>query len=287
MNTNENTKFDFIYDYIDGIARCILTGKFGYIKQDGTYLIEPIFDDAWDFKNGFAPIKKNDKWTYLSTNGTFLTDFIFDEANFFHESKIAKVLFNDVCYIINFKGQFINKNGFVNNSKVKNPKISEIFILEKDVFFVQIDKEESYDLRYGYIPGSEALSAPKITEYTFAIIDSNNNPIMCTDKHIKFLEKSSYDCFKYSKDSNVIRCQRSRICFITTICDSFNKTDNCGELTSIRQFRDTRLSNQPEGEKIVNYYYQVAPHVVDAINKTANSENNYLGIYNNYLVPFL
>lgn len=41
----------------------------GFIKPDGTYLVEPQFDDAEYFSNGFAQRELDGKTKYVDTNG--------------------------------------------------------------------------------------------------------------------------------------------------------------------------------------------------------------------------
>ena len=59
-------KGNFITDYIfdaangfskEGIASVEVDGKWGYIKSDGSWLLEPQFEDADSFSNGYAAVK--------------------------------------------------------------------------------------------------------------------------------------------------------------------------------------------------------------------------------------
>lgn len=52
--------------------------------------------------------------------------------------------------------------------------------------------------------------------------------------------------------------------------------DNCYELTVLRMFRDTFVTNED-----INHYYDVAPRIVECINKDINAEIIYHYIYNN------
>lgn len=52
--------------------------------------------------------------------------------------------------------------------------------------------------------------------------------------------------------------------------------DNCYELQFLRWFKDNFGSIED-----VNYYYKTAPAIVDGINKSFDSENIYLDIYQN------
>lgn len=77
-------------------------------------------------------------------------------------------------------------------------------------------------------------------------------------------------------------------CFITTaVCKMLNKPDDCYELTQFRMFRDTWLLNQPDGKELVRKYYQVAPIIVDSINKLSDCSDIYWSILTEYLDPCL
>ena len=78
--------------------------------------------------------------------------------------------------------------------------------------------------------------------------------------------------------------KQSKFCFITTaVCDSFNKPDNCYELTMFRNFRDNWLINEIDGKELIKEYYNNAPKIVDAINSRSNKSEIYLNIWNTYL----
>jgi hypothetical protein len=77
-------------------------------------------------------------------------------------------------------------------------------------------------------------------------------------------------------------------CFITTaICKSFNKPDNCYELTIFRKFRDNWLKKQPDGESLINEYYNIAPIIVQKIDKSPNKDEIYFLIWEKWLKPCL
>ena len=77
-------------------------------------------------------------------------------------------------------------------------------------------------------------------------------------------------------------------CFVTTaVCDSFDKPDDCYELTMFRQFRDTWLRNQSDGEALIKEYYAIAPRIVSNINLLDNAKEVYRSIWTDYLKPCL
>lgn len=70
-------------------------------------------------------------------------------------------------------------------------------------------------------------------------------------------------------------------CYLTTACmrhyaEEFD--DNCYELTTLREFRDTFVS-----EEDIAHYYEVAPSIVEAINKIPGCKTIYEYIYDNVI----
>ncbi|MBR1730265.1 MAG: hypothetical protein IJ728_12175 [Selenomonadaceae bacterium] len=60
-------------------------------------------------------------------------------------------------------------------------------------------------------------------------------------------------------------------CFITTaICEYFGKSDDCRELTTLRNYRDKWLKNQPYGQKLIDEYYKIAPSIVYEMKNSDN-----------------
>lgn len=77
-------------------------------------------------------------------------------------------------------------------------------------------------------------------------------------------------------------------CFITSaVCDSFGKSDDCYELIMFRQFRDTWLRSQEDGESLIKEYYDIAPLIVSNINLLDNAKEVYNNIWSEYLKPCL
>lgn len=87
---------------------------------------------------------------------------------------------------------------------------------------------------------------------------------------------------------NVAATKKKSGCFITTaVCGSFGKPDNCFELTTFRNFRDTWLVNQPDGKNLIAEYYAIAPAIVAKIDSLADAAQIYKNIWQKYLAPCL
>ncbi len=84
--------------------------------------------------------------------------------------------------------------------------------------------------------------------------------------------KSGQNRFEPSKkDSSVrdnIRTHKKKTgCFLTTAaCEYMGKADDCAELNTLRAFRDGHLQGLPDGKKLIEKYYSIAPTIVDALN---------------------
>lgn len=77
-------------------------------------------------------------------------------------------------------------------------------------------------------------------------------------------------------------------CFLTTACvTTLGKPDNCIELTTLRNFRDTILINMAGGQEMIKEYYTIAPSIVKNINTKANKKEIYLNLYNEMITPVM
>lgn len=78
------------------------------------------------------------------------------------------------------------------------------------------------------------------------------------------------------------------LCFITTAaCQYLNKPDDCYELTMFRKFRDLWLIHQPDGEYLINKYYEIAPALVKNLDASHIKDILYHELWNKYLQPCL
>lgn len=77
---------------------------------------------------------------------------------------------------------------------------------------------------------------------------------------------------------------KSHPCYITTaVCESQHKPDDCYELTLLREYRDKYLLGTASGEEVVACYYDIAPTIVNRINKEKDASKLYQEIYDTYL----
>lgn len=91
---------------------------------------------------------------------------------------------------------------------------------------------------------------------------------------------------KISDYAGIMKGFKRKSCYITTaVCETFGKPDDCYELQLFREYRDTYLMNQEDGEEIVQEYYNLAPTIVKHINKRPDRQKIYADIWETYLEP--
>ena len=77
-------------------------------------------------------------------------------------------------------------------------------------------------------------------------------------------------------------------CFITTaICATLGKRDDCTELTVLREFRDTYMTETKERRELVREYYDIAPRIITALSALPPdvSRTIYVGLREVFLIP--
>lgn len=144
-------KIDPSYDdakaFHHGLAAVKLSGKWGYINQNGEVSIPFQFDDANNFstyesfafeKDVMAVVKKNDKWGYIGLDGEFIIQPKFDRAENFEYPGLALVKFEGVdCYI--------DKKGNINDLDYYN-KINRHRIWGRSQYHYYNSADDGWDM---------------------------------------------------------------------------------------------------------------------------------------------
>lgn len=75
-------------------------------------------------------------------------------------------------------------------------------------------------------------------------------------------------------------------CYLTTACVAARgRSDTCSELQTLRAFRDNVLAHKPRGRAEIEEYYQLAPHIVAAINRCPDDGEIWGRIYDELVNP--
>lgn len=89
----------------------------------------------------------------------------------------------------------------------------------------------------------------------------------------------------YGSFSDIKGGFKTKLCYITTaVCESRKLSDDCFELSVLRDYRDNILAKEEGGEDIINEYYDIAPTIVKRINRSSNPEEIYDSIYRDYIL---
>ena len=102
-----------------------------------------------------------------------------------------------------------------------------------------------------------------------------------SDVYKQFCEyaSSAKNCPFRRKDS-------SSDCFLTTACVvAKNLPDDCYELKTLRAFRDSYIKGLANGEEIIKEYYDIAPKIIDAIEKEPNADCIFKKLFEELVQP--
>lgn len=91
--------FDDVKTFGDYGAVCV-NGKWGFIKSDGTWLIEPVYSDAYSFRCGLAPVLTGGKWGFISENGDMIIPATYEGAISFSKNGVTAVKSGDTWKFI-------------------------------------------------------------------------------------------------------------------------------------------------------------------------------------------
>ena len=102
-------KYDYVWCFIEGLAKVRLKGKYGYIGKTGKEVVPCKYDWSSEFCNVLFPVKLSNKYGYVDKEGKEIIPPIFNDATivkpfiivFLKQCGVKK------CGIINFYGEFI------------------------------------------------------------------------------------------------------------------------------------------------------------------------------------
>jgi Uncharacterized protein conserved in bacteria (DUF2188) len=132
-----------------------------------------------------------------------------------------------------------------------------------------------------YKRGDDWVAKKPENERPSAVKDTQKEAYLAA-KRIALNEGRSITVYYTSGQKKVItpKVNDNDDCFITTACVKYyNLHDNCHELETLRKFRDTIMKPNSDYLPLVELYYQIAPLIVESINKNPNKPQIYKSIY--------
>lgn len=79
---------------------------------------------------------------------------------------------------------------------------------------------------------------------------------------------------------------KRKLCYITTaVCEGMHKSDDCEELRKLKNYRDGYLAEQPDGQQVIDMYYDIAPTIVKRISGSKDPDGEYRYLWSEYIEP--
>jgi hypothetical protein len=156
------TKFQDAKRFSENTAPVKVSDKYGFIDQEGHFIIEAQYDDAEPFTNGFAKIKVEKSWGIINVNNDIILEPIYDSINPYGLN----------YYLIETNG----KKGLCdkNFDFIFEPFYTDIHIIDDEYYITRNnDSMEIFDSK-----GKKAISG------TFQDID------VYQEKHMAYLKKN-------------------------------------------------------------------------------------------------
>ena len=80
--------------FVSGLGQDLLPknkkSKWGFVNQQGEWVIKPKFSEVKPFKEGLSCVRKKNKWGYINTKGKTVISFVYSDARSF-EKELAPV----------------------------------------------------------------------------------------------------------------------------------------------------------------------------------------------------
>ena len=102
----------------------------------------------------------------------------------------------------------------------------------------------------------------------------------------EFMRENGLNPDRYRTGGNSGSSGNNGGCYLTTACTvARDLPDDCFELQTLRNFRDTYLAAQNEGKDEIAFYYQIAARIVESINSLSNSKQIWENLYEELILP--
>lgn len=144
---------------------------------------------------------------------------------------------------------------------------------------------------------SNSSKSYEVKSKLISIIQENLEiPYNIQFKKFNFIfDKNQEPCFisiSDKKGNNVVKIHEDiddyEDCYLTTACvNHMGKSDDCAELTILRNFRDNVLLSSIPGRELVRQYYAFAPQLLQCINQDSEKNRIYDSIYSEMIMPVI
>jgi hypothetical protein len=152
-----------------------VSGKvYGYINENGTFIIEPKYESAYDFNEfGIAIVEENDLTGAINSKGEYVINPIYNSITPFKEGRAVYVLENNVG-VIDEKGNVITKKNY-NYIGEYNEGMSVVSVTEKnESYYGYIDRDGNEVVPTKYLMADEfkdGVALVRVKNGEYALID--------------------------------------------------------------------------------------------------------------------
>lgn len=171
------TKYDYAYEFSEGLAVVKVGEKYGYINESGEYIATPQFDNATRFLDGLARVELGDKFGYINKEGKYVIVPQYEKLGAFSEG-LAFVKVGDLYGYVNKKGEMVIEPQFCNAYKFSDGlacvKIGGGDVGVIDGKFGYINKQgefvinPQFDVAGNFSEGLAYVTADKYRDYIYA-----------------------------------------------------------------------------------------------------------------------
>ncbi|MBD7910998.1 WG repeat-containing protein [Clostridium cibarium] len=154
----------------------IISGKvYGYIDENGTFIIEPKYEEASDFNElGIAIVRENDLTGVIDSNGEYVIEPIYESISLFEEGRAVYVLDSNVG-VMDERGNRITKKNY-NYIGNFNEGRAVVSVTEKDEsYYGYIDRDGNEVVPTKYLMADEfkgGVALVRVKNGEYALIDS-------------------------------------------------------------------------------------------------------------------
>ncbi|MBX9851846.1 MAG: WG repeat-containing protein [Cytophagaceae bacterium] len=183
-------RFDKIFDFIEGRAKFIKQGKYGFVDARGNIRVAPQYTEVSDFKEGAAAVIINGKWGFIDKDENILVQPLYSEVGDF-KNGIARVKQKNKWYFVDKKGNKINSSPYDQIIETENE--NWLLVNDKKQGLADVRGREMLAPRYEFLLDLNNGMVIVKKENKWGVVDSKENIVIPRE----------YDYIIYSTEDNL------------------------------------------------------------------------------------